>query len=82
MLIRGRDRSSQIATCVDAAGIFLLGRQEAIQIVNQQIDVIVREWDKTCDEANLSPVDRHFFWRRQFLNPYVTMNAPEGVRVL
>lgn len=82
MLIRGRDRSSQIATCVDAAGVFLLGRQDAIQIVNQQIDVIVREWDQTCDEAHLSPVERHFFWRRQFLNPYVMMNAPEGVRVL
>jgi serine/threonine-protein kinase HipA len=79
MLIRGRDRSSQIATCVDAAGIFLLGRHDAIQIVNQQIDVIVREWDQTCDEANLSPVERQFFWRRQFLNPYAMMNAPEEV---
>ena len=82
MLIQGRDRSSQIATCVDAAGIFLLGRKDAIDIVNQQIDVVVREWHNTCDEAGLSPVERHFFWRRQFLNPYVMMNAPEGLRVL
>lgn len=81
MLIRGRDRSSQIATCIDAASVFLLGRQDAINIVNQQIDVINREWDKTCDEANLSVVDRNFFWGRQFLNPYVMLNAPEGVRV-
>lgn len=82
MLIRGRDRSSQIATCIDACGVFLLGRQDAIHIVNQQIDVIVREWHKTCDEAGLSPVDRQFLWRRQFLNPYAMINAPEGVRVL
>ena len=82
MLIQGRNRSSQIVTCVDAAGVFLLSRQDAINIVNQQIEVINGEWNKTCDEANLSQVDRNFFWRRQFLNPYVMLNAPEGVRVL
>lgn len=75
MLIRGRDRNSQIATCIDAASVFMLNRQDAISIVNRQIDVIKREWDKTCDEANLSVVDRNFFWGRQFLNPYVMLNA-------
>lgn len=75
MLIRGRDRSSQIATCIDAASVFMLGRQDAIRIVNRQIDVIKREWDRTCDEASLSIVDRHFFWGRQFLNPYVMLDA-------
>jgi serine/threonine-protein kinase HipA len=59
--------------------VFLLGQQEAINIVNNQVNVFEREWQATCDEAGLSEVDRNVFWRRQFLNPYAFLNAPEGV---
>lgn len=81
MLIQGRDRSSQVATCVAAASVFLLGREEAIDMVNHQVGVIEREWHSTCQEAGLSAVDRALFWHRQFLNPFAFTNAPEGVRV-
>lgn len=81
MLIQGADRSSQVATCVAAASVFLLGREEAIDIVNHHVGVIEREWQSTCNEAGLSAVDRALFWRRQFLNPFAFINAPEGVRV-
>lgn len=81
MLIQGTDRSSQVATCVAAASVFLLGREEAIDIVNHQVGVIEREWQSTCNEAGLNAVDRTLFWRRQFLNPFAFINAPEGVRV-
>lgn len=81
MLIRGADRRSQVGSCIAAAASFLLGREEAIAIVNYQVQVIEREWQVTCEEANLSEVDRMLFWRRQFLNPFVFQSAPEGVRI-
>jgi serine/threonine-protein kinase HipA len=81
MLIHGAERSSQVATCIAAASIFLLGREEAIAIVNHQVKLIENEWQSTCNDADLSEVDRAFFWRRQFLNPFAFLNAPEGVRI-
>ena len=81
MLIHGADRRSQVATCIAGAPVFLLGQEEAISIVNHQVGVIEREWHATGDEAGLSEVDRTLFWRRQFLNPFAFMNAPEGVRI-
>jgi serine/threonine-protein kinase HipA len=81
MLIQGADRASQVASCIAAAPVFLLGREDAIAIVNQQVTVIEREWEATCDEAGLSEVDRQLFWRRQFLNPFAFQQAPGGVRV-
>lgn len=81
MLIHGGDRSSQIATCIAAAPSFLLGTEDAMAIVNHQIGVIEKEWPSVCDEANLSEMDRALFWRRQFLNPFALLNAPEGVLI-
>lgn len=80
MLIRGAERTSQVGTCIAAASVFLLNRQEAIQIVNHQVRVIEQEWPAICDEAALSEVDRALLWRRQFLNPFAFLNAPDGVR--
>lgn len=81
MLIHGAERSSQVATCIAAASAFLLGREEAIAIINQQVSVVQNEWQAVCDEANLSEVDRLLFWRRQFLNPFAFLNAPQGIRI-
>jgi len=81
MLIRGGDRSSHLSTCIAAAASFLLAREEAIAIINHQVNVIENEWQAICDEARLSEVDRALFWRRQFLNPFAFLNAPEEVRV-
>src|ERR1019366_704276 len=33
-------------------------------------------WNEVCDRARMTEVERHYFWRRQFLNPY----AFEGYR--
>lgn len=81
MLIYGAECSSQVATCIAAASTFLLGREEAIAIVNHQVNLIEREWQSTCDDASLSEVDRALFWRRQFLNPFAFLDAPLGVRI-
>ena len=81
MLIHGGHRSSYLSTCIAAAASFLLAREEAIAIINHQVKVIEHEWQAICDEASLSEVDRALFWRRQFLNPFAFLNAPEEVRV-
>ncbi len=71
MLISGNNRMSKISSCIDAAHIFLLSREEALAIIENQKQVIEVKWDSVCDEAQLSKTDRNLFWGRQFLNPYV-----------
>ncbi len=70
MLIIGQQRSSQIATCLAAAGDFHLAQDQAIAIVSQQLETIGAHWLSLCDEADLGRVDRALFWGRQFLNPF------------
>lgn len=68
----GRDgwRMSQVAGCVERAGIYQLSEAEAREIVDHQIETIERQWDEVCDLAGLPEVERTGFWKRQFLNPY------------
>ena len=70
MLIFGQDRRSRLATCLEAAHRFLLNREEALLIMKAQVDSIEEHWNHVCDLAELSEVDRNFFWQRQFLNSY------------
>jgi serine/threonine-protein kinase HipA len=81
MLIDGGDRRSQLMTCIAAAPVFLLRPEDAIGIVNTQVQLIEQQWNTICDEANLSEVDRNYFWRRQFLNPFAFYGAPDEVRM-
>ena len=71
MLISGNNRYSQRSACLDSAHNFLLSRQEATGIFDKQVELIRQHWDAVCDEAELSEIDRKFFWKRQFLNPFV-----------
>jgi len=68
----GRDgwRYSQVGGCVERSEEYLLTAAEAKDIVDRQIDVINGDWNEACDAARLTPVDRAYFWHRQFLNPY------------
>ncbi|MBS0002341.1 MAG: type II toxin-antitoxin system HipA family toxin, partial [Thioalkalivibrio sp.] len=70
MLIAGEDRMSRISSCINAAGHFLLSREEAMAIVEHQLACIIGQWDAACTEAGLTETDRAFLWGRQFLNPY------------
>lgn len=74
----GRDgwRMSQVAGCVERAGIYLLSEAEAREIVDNQIETIEGQWEEVCDLAELAEGARAAFWQRQFLNPY----ALEGYR--
>ncbi len=70
MLISGDDNMSRISTCLKAASNFLLSQEEAISIVEAQIQSMTRNWVSVCDTAQLNEADRSLLWGRQFLNPY------------
>jgi serine/threonine-protein kinase HipA len=82
MLIMGQERASQIALWLKAAPLFLTSNAEAILLATKQVKTIVQRWSAVCDEAKLSKVDRNFLWRRQFLNPYAFLEAPEALTKL
>ncbi len=82
MLIMGDQRISQIALCLKAAPLFLLGVDEATEIIARQISVIKKFWMEVCNEAGLSEVDRNFMWRRQILNAFAFVDAPENLTAL
>ena len=70
MLISGDNRLSKFKSCLDAAPHFQLSESEAKAIFEKQRKAIEANWDKVCDEADLSAVDRKLFWKRQFLNTF------------
>jgi serine/threonine-protein kinase HipA len=70
MLISGDNRLSKLKSCLDAAPHFHLSESAAKTIFEKQREAIESNWEKVCDEANLSTVDRRLFWKRQFLNPF------------
>ena len=72
MLISGNNNLSQLKTCLETAHNFLLTEKDARAIFDNLTAVIEQYWDRVCDEAALSEVDKNLLWRRQFLNPYST----------
>ena len=82
MLVIGDNRFSTISACLEAAPTFLLPPDAAVAIVAHQVAVIRDLWEKVCDEASLSTIDRRLFWRRQFLNPFSFEGAPPAISAL
>lgn len=72
MLIVGNNRYSRLKTCQEAAHLFLLSNVEATGNIDRVQTAIRDNWDRVCEEARLSPVDRKLMWQRQFLNPFST----------
>jgi len=71
-MIIGADgfRLSNLAGCVERASTYMLTESEARELIDHQVDVVEHEWDEVCEGARMTQVERSFFWRRQFLNPY------------
>ena len=68
MLIHGRERRSQLSVCLESCAKYHLSREEALQIVSHQIEIVRTRFEEVCNEAALGDVDRRLLWRRQFLN--------------
>ena len=67
-MLMGKERRSQLKHCLNIAKDFHLRDEHAADIVTNQVKIINTEWDKICEEAQLSNIDQKLFWRRQFLN--------------
>lgn len=80
MRIIGTANTSQLALCLQAAPQYLLSEEEAKAIVIRQVNAIRTHWNDICDEGALTPVDRAYLWRRQFLNPFAFYGAPDEIR--
>lgn len=78
MLISGNNNMSQLKSCVEAANLFLLSDEDAYAIFAHLIETIENNWNAVCEEAELSEVDKKFFWGRQFLNPYSTTTTSDS----
>lgn len=63
-------RMSRLAGCITRATSYMLTEREARELIDNQVEVIAREWSDVCERARMTSVERSFFWRRQFLNPY------------
>ena len=63
-------RDARLEPLIDAAHLYLLDRNEAREIVDDQQAIIRGQFDEVCDQAALSAAERAGFWERQFLNPH------------
>lgn len=79
LLITGENRSSKLATCLEAAPHFLLNGRTAVELIERQIEGIAEHWASVCEEAALSKIERAVMWRRQVLNPYAFEDAPQAL---
>jgi len=77
MLIVGDNRTSTLATCLEAAPNFQLAEKAAKDIITRQIDTIRDGWDDICEEAKLTEVERNLFDRHIFLNDFIFEGAPK-----
>ena len=80
MLIVGDNRTSTLATCLEAAPNFQLGEKAAKDIIALQIGTIRDGWDDICKEAELTEVERNLFGQRVFLNDFIFEGAPEDLQ--
>jgi serine/threonine-protein kinase HipA len=71
-------KESNVAGCVERAHLYQLTQAEARAIVEHQIDVIESGWSDACERAELSQVERGYFWKRQFLNDYALQDWPRA----
>ena len=78
MLIVGDNRTSTLATCLEAAPSFQLSGRVAKDIIARQISAIRDGWDDVCREAALTEVERNMFGQRIFLNDYIFEGTSEG----
>jgi serine/threonine-protein kinase HipA len=71
-----RFKESQVAGCIERAHLYQLSKAEATAIADHQLDVINSNWADVCEQAELTDLDRGYFWKRQFLNDYALEGWP------
>lgn len=67
MRIHGDNNLSRLSTCMAAAPVFNLRKEEAQRLVDQLIEGIEQHWQVVAEEAALSSRDRELFQQRLLL---------------
>jgi serine/threonine-protein kinase HipA len=65
-----RGRISTLDNVRSVCDHFLLSREDATSLVNQQHQMIHENWKSICDEAALAAGERARMWERAILNPF------------
>jgi serine/threonine-protein kinase HipA len=71
---RNGERSSQLATCLAACEVYLLGTPQAQSIIDTQVDVIQTQWHDAADAARLTELERQQLFGREILNEFAFRN--------
>ena len=71
-------RMSQVAGCIERSATYLLDREEAREIVEEQIALIESGWDEVAESAGMSAFEREQARGRQILNPYALEGLDEA----
>ena len=69
---RRGNRDSTMQTCVDAAGVYGLDRDEAVAIVDAQLTIIEESWAEVADANRLTHAERNYLYGRQILNKSIS----------
>lgn len=79
----GRDgwRESQLAGCIERCEIYHLSREQAEQIVAEQIEAVRESWLEVCDEAKLTDEQRKGFAGTAVFNPYAFFDYSDAVEL-
>jgi len=80
MNICGENKLSQLGNCLASRVAFQLDEEQAIAIIEHQVNTIAKKYPAVCAAAQFSEVDQRFFWRRQFLNPFCFYDLEEELR--
>ncbi|MGH2925972.1 MAG: type II toxin-antitoxin system HipA family toxin [Solirubrobacterales bacterium] len=71
-------RDSRLALLLEAHAAYQLSEDEAWEIIDHQLQVIESHWDQVCELADVTEIERRYFWRNVFLNPYSTEGYSQG----
>lgn len=80
MNIHGSNKLSQLGNCLAARHAFQLSSEAAKAIILAQTGIIKNNYREVCKKAHLPDIDRDYFWRRQFLNPYCFYDLDEDFK--
>lgn len=82
MKMYGDVRLSQISVCINAAESFGISREDAEDMISNQITVINEKFEEICDEINVPEVTRKLLMGRVIFNPFIFYNGYEHLNPL
>ena len=77
--VSGSSRESRVALAIEAAPMFGLSREAAVETISHQVETIHDGFAEAAEEARLTKADRMALANRAILNPYAFEGAPGSI---